>query len=348
MDEYIDVKIDVFDHLGQRARLRKSLTIRTLIEEILKEFEDIAAEIPEKYAIYIEGMDRPLASASMLEQLDIQPHDTLIFKYAWQNQNDQQPLEPHQYAAMRDDSGKIYSIKWQPALIGRPNNDSKHDANLAVNLQSHPKRQTVSRSHAQITFSSGHYYIQPLAENNPIFVEDKKVAFGAHQEINNGDKISIGTKGLQITFFMTRKSATQPSAAALNKQKQVSPPADSPSRQSPVSNERLQSASESAPVTFLVVENAADPSPIGQKIELDTYPSVIGRKIPLLQTEKDVSRQHAEVNYDPATRKFFIKDTGSANGILIDDERLKPNQVYEIQSGIRIRLGPKLVLRFEV
>jgi len=346
MDEYIEVKIDVFDHLGQRARLRRSLTIRTLIEEILKEFDDIAAEIPEKYAIYAQGMDRPLAPASVLEQLDIQPQDTLVFKYASQSQNDQQALEPHQYAAMRDEAGAIYLIKWQPALIGRPNNDGKHDASLAVNLQSHPKKQTVSRSHAQVTFSSGHYYIQPLAENNPIFVEGKQIAFGTHREINDGDKISIGTKGLQL-IFLTRKSADQQPAAAPDDQKQAPPPDDSAPQQSLVSDEPPQPAPESAPVTFLVVEEATDPGRIGQKIELNTYPSVIGRKNPLLQTEKDVSRQHAEVSYDPATGKFSIKDMISANGVFIDDTRLKPNQVYEIPPGTRVRLGPKLVLRFE-
>lgn len=346
MDEYIDVKIDVFDHLGQRARLRRSLTIRTLIEEILKEFDDIAAEIPEKYAIYAKGLDRPLASTSMLEQLDIQPQDTLIFKYASQSHNDQQPLEAHQYAAMRDDAGKIYPITWQPALIGRPNSDGKHDAKLAVNLQSHPKKQTVSRSHAQITFSSGHYYIQPLAENNPIFMEGKRIAFGTLREINDGDKISIGTKGLQITFMARRSPVQQPVAVPSN-QKQVTTPADSTPQQPSVSNEPPQPAPESAPATFLVIENAADPGPIGQKIELNTYPSVIGRKIPLLQTERDVSRQHAEINYDAAAGKFSIKDMISANGVFIDDARLKPNQVYEILPGTRIRLGPKLVLRFE-
>lgn len=346
MDEYIDVKIDVFDHLGQRARLRRSLTIRTLIEEILKEFDDIAAEIPEKYAIYAKGMDRPLASTSMLEQLDIQPQDTLIFKYAWQSHNDQQPLEPHQYAAMCDDTGKIYPITWQPALIGRLNSDGKHDANLAVNLQSHPKKQTVSRRHAQIIFSSGHYYIQPLAENNPIFVEDKKIIFGTLREINDGDKISIGTKGLQITFMARRSPLQQPVAAPSN-QKRVPPPADSTPQQPPASNERLQPAPESAPVTFLVVENAADPSTIGQKIELNTYPSIIGRKNPLLQTERDVSRLHAEINYDSITQKFSIKDMGSANGTFINDARLEQNQAYEIQPGTRVRLGPKLVLWFD-
>ena len=36
MDDYIDVKINVFEHTGQRARVRRSITVKTLIDEILK------------------------------------------------------------------------------------------------------------------------------------------------------------------------------------------------------------------------------------------------------------------------------------------------------------------------
>ena len=41
MDDYIEVKIDVFEHTAQRARLRKSLKVSGLIDEIFKEFDDI-------------------------------------------------------------------------------------------------------------------------------------------------------------------------------------------------------------------------------------------------------------------------------------------------------------------
>src|SRR5512147_1775526 len=102
MDEYIDVKIDVFEHAGQRARLRKNLTVTTLIEEILREFDDIAADSPEKYAIYLKGFDRPLIRDSTLIQLDIQPQDELVFDYV--RQTIRRMLDVSQYATLREDT----------------------------------------------------------------------------------------------------------------------------------------------------------------------------------------------------------------------------------------------------
>lgn len=317
MDEYIEVKIDVFEHIGQRASVRRALTIRALVEEVLKEFNDIAADAPEKYAIYQKGKNQPLTADATLVDLDIQQHDELVFDSIYQDTR--QRLEPHQYAALQDEAGTLYKIEWQPAIIGRPNNETKHDMSLAVNLQSHPKKLTISRSHAQITFSSGHYYIEPLSEHNPLLVEGQKVPFNTRQEIYNGNKIIIGAKGLQMTFrTQTPKVTVQDEPTA-----------------------------ENVPLAILVIENANDEGKVGQKIELKQYPSMIGRKIPLLESERDVSRQHAEISYNPSSQKFFIKDLISANGVFINGVRLKPNQDYEIQLGMSIHLGPKLVLRFE-
>ena len=75
MDDYVDVKINVFEHAGQRARVRRSITVKTLIDEILKEFDDIDADSPEKYSIQLEGIEKPLNVNQTLAQLDIQPQD---------------------------------------------------------------------------------------------------------------------------------------------------------------------------------------------------------------------------------------------------------------------------------
>src|SRR5512133_1116829 len=175
MDEYIDVKLDIFEHVGQRARLRKSLTVSGLVEEILREFDDIAADSPEKYGVFVKGMDRPLNAASTMLQLDIQPQDELVFEYV--RQNIRRMLDAANYAFLRDDTnGRTYDIQWQPAVIGRPTNEAEHNIMLAVNLQLHPKGLTISRKHAEITFSDGRYFIEPLAENNPVAVNDKLIS----------------------------------------------------------------------------------------------------------------------------------------------------------------------------
>ena len=184
MDEYIDVKIDVFEHTGQRARLRKSLTVTDLIAEILREFDDITADSPEKYAIYLKGFDRPLTQGSTLTQLDIQPQDELVFDYV--RQTIRQMLDDRYYATLREDTtGKEFDIQWQPAVIGRPSTDVDHNIILAVNVTLLPDGKTISRKHAQITFSEGRYFIEPLADQNPVYLNGKEIPLNSRREIKH-------------------------------------------------------------------------------------------------------------------------------------------------------------------
>ena len=37
MDEYLEIRLDVFEHVGQRARVMKSLKVDELIDEVLKD-----------------------------------------------------------------------------------------------------------------------------------------------------------------------------------------------------------------------------------------------------------------------------------------------------------------------
>lgn len=362
MDEYIDVKIDVFEHVGQRARLRRSLTVSGLIDEILKEFDDIAADSPEKYAVYLKGMDRPLNASHTLIQLDLQPQDELVFEYV--RQNIRRMLEPKDYAFLRDEiSGRVYDIQWQPAVIGRPTNEAEHNIILAVNLQLHPKGLTVSRKHAQITFSDGRYYMEPLVDNNPVAVNGKAIPFNTRREIKNGDRIQIGRNDLPMTFLtqagasavqqpVSRPAASQPSPSAPSRpsvQEYVSQPAPAQPMQRPMSadGDKTHLAPEGFQIAHLIIEKATAPNQVGQRLDLVSYPFLVGRDIPALSTEKDVSRRHAEVSYDPAAQKFYLTDLQSTNGVYLDGARIEPNLSYEIRQGMRISLGQSVVLRFE-
>jgi len=354
MDEYIDVKLDVFEHVGQRARLRKSLTVRGLIEEILREFDDIAADAPEKYVVFLKGMERPLNASATMEQLDIQPQDELVFEYA--RQNIRRMLDPEQYAFLRDEANRrVYDLQWQPAILGRPTNEAEHNIMLAVNLQLHPKGSSVSRNHAEITFSDGHYYLEPLAENNPVAVNDKLVPFNARRELKHGDRINLGRNNLPLTF-LTQAAASRPI-----------PSQPTPPPQPQASREQISQAASAQPAVYstadegkthlvqegyqiarLVIEKSTTPGQDGQWLELLTYPSYVGRDIPLLSGEKDVSRQHIEIRFDPATRKFLLTDLKSTNGVFLDETRIEPNRPYEIRAGVKIGLGTNLLLRFEI
>ena len=237
MDEYVDVKIDIFEHTGQRAKLRRTLSISGLIDEILKEFDDVSADSVAKYAVYLKGIARALTGSATIAELDIQPQDELIFEYKRQ-QNIREMLQPQDFASLRDETtGKNFEIQWQPALIGRPTAEADHNLKLAVNVESVPKGMTISRKHAQITFSDDQFYIEPLAENNPVFLNEKEMPFGSMWEIKNGDKLTLGRFMFTLTFISQpqgkpppRETKSQPIPPVIAQPEQPQPISEIPAQ----------------------------------------------------------------------------------------------------------------------
>jgi pSer/pThr/pTyr-binding forkhead associated (FHA) protein/uncharacterized ubiquitin-like protein YukD len=354
MDDYIDVKIDIFEHSGQRARVRRNLTVRGLIEEILKEFDDIGVDQPEKYTLNLKGNDRALNANHNLVQLDIQPQDELVLDYV--RQTLRQMLDPSQYAVLVEDTtGKEFDIQWQPALIGRPNNEVDHNIMLAANLLLLPNGMTVSRSHAQITVSEGRYYIEPLAENNPVFVNNKEIPFGGRVEIRNGDRIAFGRNRLSMTFRSRGQPAPRASAArptASRTEPQVAPPsqpqAPHPTRPEQPPEIMATRIADALPgPARLVIEVTSNPDLADQNISLENLPVVLGRSLPIFSSEISVSRRHAEVNYDAGSGKYTLTDLQSTNGVSINGQAIQPNTPYELAPGTKIGLGQLVVVRFE-
>ncbi len=353
MDDYLDVEIDVFEYSAQHTRMRRDITIATLIQETLKQFDDIAADAPDKYAIYLKGADRPLNSASTLKQLDIQPHDELVFDYV--RQNIRKMLDPEEYALLREETtGKVYDIQWQPAVIGRPDLDVGHNITLAVNVLPLPYGITVSRQHAQITFSEGRYYIEPLAEHNPVFLNGKEIPLNSKRELKNNDKIAIGRRKITMVFQTPRTAAStvaEPKSQAAKRTPAPTPPTPIPTPKAASvtvdKGEAVLSVGD-YPRTFLVIEASSAADHIGQKLAIIEYPYLLGRSLPLLNNEKEISRKHAEITYDSHEKKFYLTDLKSTNGVSLNGTQIRPEQPHEIKPGAKIGLGRVVVLRFGV
>lgn len=351
MDDYIDVIIDVFEHSGQRARLNKSLTIQALIEEVLREFDDIAADVPERYAIYLKGFDSPLKANETVAQLDIQPQDELVFDYV--RQTIRRMLDVEHYATLREDStGKEFAIQWQPAVIGRPSTDVDHYIILAVNVQLLPNGKTVSRRHAQITFSEGRYFIEPLAEQNPVLLNGKELPVHGKREIRNGDKLSFGNKKLTLTFFTQIQRASQTITAVSTLQSGSQPVAAAtsiPLRPSLLVPTDVNGTilSSKIPTAALVIDESSSLDTVGTRIKLIGFPFTIGRVLESLNSEEEVSRKHAELNYDEQSSLFTIIDLHSTNGVTLDGVKITPGVPRVISPDMRIGLGSVLVLRLE-
>jgi len=366
MDEYLDVKIDIFEHTGQRARLRRSLTVSGLIDEILKEFDDVPAESIEKYAIYLKDVARPLSVNSSIIELDLQPQDELVFDY--KHQTIRQMLFPEQFAYLLEEtSGTKFDIQWQPSVIGRPTAEAEHNLMLAVNAQLIPNGMTISRRHAQITFSDDCYYIESLSENNPIFLNGKEIPFNTKWEINSNDKLSFGRHKVTLSFFTQRQDK---SAASEMKSRPIPPVIAAEVQSQPVSHPVSQPVKSPQPssnqtpafggdesgaildkmdtlASSLIIEKATTPEQIGQRIDINSFPLILGRILPLLSEEKGVSRRHAEVSYDPHSKVYAITDLNSTNGVTLEGKRITAGKPYIINVGSRFGLGQDVVLKLE-
>ena len=389
MDEYLEVKIDIFEHTGQRAKIRRTLTITGLMEEILKEFDDVPAENPAKYALYLTGNPKPLRGNATVTELDLQPQDELTFEY--RRQSIREALQPQDFAYMIDPvTNRRFEIQWQPALVGRPTAEADHNLMLAVNVELLPKGMTISRRHAQITFSDDQYFVEPLADSNPVFVNGKEMPMGAMWEIKNGDKVTFGRYDVTLDFYAlphlgASKSQASPPAHAQPAPHPVKPqpqpvaarpvaqsqpvqgaapvkPAEAqpvsqvvvPSKQGPQPGETSMEVGGTvldmgaAKYSCLYVESATLPGSVGQRIDMVTYPFIIGRTLPIFSVEKGVSRNHAEINFDAQSGKFTFKDLNSTNGSKIEGADIQPQVPYEITSGLHFNLGQDVVVRFEV
>jgi hypothetical protein len=82
-----------------------------------------------------------------------------------------------------------YELRWWPAIIGRRDiADPSRNKLLAVDLEAGG----VSRHHACVTEASGAFFIEALAENNPVFVEGKKLKVGLKYPLPTGTTIQLG------------------------------------------------------------------------------------------------------------------------------------------------------------
>jgi hypothetical protein len=102
------------------------------------------------------------------------------------------------------------------------------------------------------------------------------------------------------------------------------------------------------PITFLVIEKCSTIENAGQKLTIVEYPYMLGRMLPMLSNEKEISRKHAEITYDSQMKKFHITDLNSSNGVRVDGVPIRPGEPAEIKPGSRLDLGEVVVLQFSI
>jgi hypothetical protein len=206
----LTISSELFDDVShQEASVRKNLTIRTLLAEIQREFG-----LPDgNYTLTLASSGQTLDLDKTLEQFGIRTGAELVFGRERRRLSQQmiakgghffQAISSSTMAVVREESsGTIFELRWQPALIGRPDASNQASAEiLAINLGAFDESRSVSRQHARITEHNGLYYLEGLVEKNPTYLNEQKLAAGERRNLKNGDKIRAG----KITMTFSLKS----------------------------------------------------------------------------------------------------------------------------------------------
>ena len=123
---------------------------------------------------------------------------------------------------------------------------------------------------------------------------------------------------------------------------------DLQSRAKNIREKRQAKASPSLPGGRLVIEKALDARKVGQSLDISSSPFLLSREIPLMNGEGEISRRHAEINFDPAAKQYTITDLKSLNGVKLNNVEIEPNRPYVLTPGVKIGLGSTFLLRFEL
>ncbi len=197
----LTISSELFDDPSQEASIRENLPIRTLLAETRKEFD-----LPDgNYTLTIKSNGRVLDPEKTLEQSGVQTGAVLILnreRRASSPVRDLSVIEdfPRRVitssvqATLREEAtGQVFEIKWQPAIIGRPDGNNPASANmLAVNLGPLEGSKAVSRHHAGITEQDGQYFVESMSSNNPTYLNDGLIRSGERRFLESGDKIRVG------------------------------------------------------------------------------------------------------------------------------------------------------------
>ena len=113
---------------------------------------------------------------------------------------------PTKHAYLRDDAtGKVYKLRWCPAIIGRPDSGLPHNDRIAVNLAQHERGMRVSRRHAQITEQTGRFYIEGLSENQTTIKDAQGRATmldGRPLPLDHGQIVSLDQSQIELKFII--------------------------------------------------------------------------------------------------------------------------------------------------
>ncbi len=199
--DYLTLKFDIVGvEKTQLAQVRPDLLVGDLIREIQRQFD---IDEQDENLLYQVDSSQPLDPKRTITDQGIENDNQLNFTRPTLLQRKRIDAPYKAQLRLESESPVTYEIQWQPAIIGRPDNDATHTSLLAVNLEWLGKRsKRVSRRHAQIIEQNGVYLIESLSPNNPTFVNDRVLVPGEQRSLAHEDMIRLQMSRVEMKFLL--------------------------------------------------------------------------------------------------------------------------------------------------
>jgi hypothetical protein len=215
----LELQIDVFEKIAQRALVVPDLKPPDLVAAILREFGELEylGSVPENY--HLSGADgKPLDPGARLGD-QARMGDRLVLE-----EEELPPPEgthpPSRPVYLREQStGNAYRIGWLPAIVGRVAEDRPDNAAVVVDLTGFPTGLRVSRRHLRLTEERGIFYVENLSSNPVSLIpaggtdtESGIPVTEVRRPFASGDMLRLDRSGIILKFVARREP--EPVAAA--------------------------------------------------------------------------------------------------------------------------------------
>ncbi|MDZ4670195.1 MAG: FHA domain-containing protein [Phototrophicales bacterium] len=186
--------------------VRPKVLIKQVITTLVQE-HNLPTDKYELALKLLDGGAQPLRSDRTLGQEEVADQAKLVF-YRRKGGTDIK-FEERKYfsqsqsvAKIKMSQQKIITLEWQPAVIGRHDDNPANNDLLAVDVSALPNSQKVSRRHACVTYRDGNYYLHHLSQKSRTYLNDQLLTLEQSYRLKGGDKIRLGDA--IILEFMVR------------------------------------------------------------------------------------------------------------------------------------------------
>lgn len=207
----LDLLIDVFDQPAQRAMARPSLRPGELVAAVIDEFRELEylGGDAARYQLVSATTRAALAEDVPIgQQAKAGDHLALIERDLSLPPGTQRFSHP--IYLREQESGAVYKLDWQPAIIGRPDTTRQDNDQIAIDLSAHPAGQRVSRRHAQIVEVNGQFYAEHLAQNPTVVKSSAGMTTRVERDrlpIQDGDVLVLENSQIQLKVLVPQEPA---------------------------------------------------------------------------------------------------------------------------------------------